>query len=164
MKKVFFLLSITKQKRFRRASNNKLQYWRTAVGSTISHVVLLMHFRPCMKFSPKTVFRTYNWLYWPDFQFLILQSLTELIKVCVHAIWPRDGTHKSGFEEGCPFIGQTPQPTHIILKHNHTLCNKPSSESAAVQRGWTRTVINNIHLSINTVIQPMRLERQHRAS
>ena len=40
--------------------------------------------------------------------------------MCVHSVRPGDGTHKSGFEEGGPFVGQTPQPTHIILKHKHT--------------------------------------------
>lgn len=44
--------------------------------------------------------------------------------MCVHSVWPRDRTHKSGFEEGGPFIGETPQATHIILKHNHIRCNK----------------------------------------
>lgn len=55
------------------------------------------------------------------------QVLTELIKVCVHAVRSRDGTHESGFEKGGPLIGQTPQPTHIILKHKpHTLSSEPS--------------------------------------
>lgn len=39
--------------------------------------------------------------------------------MCVHSVWSGDGTHKSSFEEGGPFVGQTPQPTHIILKHKH---------------------------------------------
>lgn len=52
------------------------------------------------------------------------QLLTELIKVCVYSVRSRDRTHKSGFKKGGPFIGQTPQPTYIILKHNHIHCDK----------------------------------------
>lgn len=59
------------------------------------------------------------------------QLLTELIKVCVHAIRSGDGAHESGFQKGGPLIGQAPQPTYIILQYNRTYCN----ESTAVQRG-----------------------------
>ena len=59
-----------------------------------------------------------------DIHFLVQQSLTELIKVCVHSIWSGDRTHEPSLEEGGPLIGQTPQPTHIILKHNHIPSNK----------------------------------------
>lgn len=48
------------------------------------------------------------------------RHLTKLVKVCVHSVGPRDGTHQSGFEECCPFVGQTPQPTHIILEQPQT--------------------------------------------
>lgn len=44
--------------------------------------------------------------------------------MCVHAVWFGDRTHKPGFEERCPFIGETPQPTYIILKHNRMLSNQ----------------------------------------
>ena len=49
----------------------------------------------------------------------VCMCLTELVKVCVHSFGSRDGTHQSGFEERRPLIGQTPQPSHVILKHNH---------------------------------------------
>lgn len=45
-------------------------------------------------------------------------SLTELIKVCVHSIWPRNGAHKSCFEECCPFVSKTSQTANIILQAN----------------------------------------------
>lgn len=66
--------------------------------------------------------------FFPKTSFSIwFETLTKLIKVCVQSVCSGDGTHKSGFEERGPFVGQTPQPTHIILKHRLKYCNKTTN-------------------------------------
>lgn len=48
--------------------------------------------------------------------------LTQLVKVSVNTISPRNGAHHAGLQEGTPLIYQTPLSPNIILQHRNQAC------------------------------------------
>lgn len=46
---------------------------------------------------------------------LCLSVLTQLVEVCLQAVWSRDGTHKTSLLEGAPLVDKAPLASDVIL-------------------------------------------------
>lgn len=46
---------------------------------------------------------------------LCLSVLTQLVEVCLQAVWSRDGTHKTSLLKGAPLVDKAPLASDVIL-------------------------------------------------
>lgn len=63
--------------------------------------------------------------------YLVNETLTKLIKVCVNAVEARNRAHKSCFEECRPLVYQTSVASKVILpqKGTNTVCQEPHTQT-----------------------------------